>query len=447
MQYIKHFNSYRGLIAGIDTKIPLINGAYTTAINFDNAATTPPFLAVLEEIMNFSPWYASIHRGAGYKSQCSSTLYEEARSIIGNFVGADPNKQEVIFLKNTTEAINKLSNRLVNLYPDAVILSTCMEHHSNDLPWRNKYTVDYINIDKEGKLSLRDLEEKLQHYQGRVKLVAVTGASNVTGYMNPVHKIAAMAHGYGAEILVDGAQLVPHASVDMLSPKNPGHIDYLVFSSHKMYAPFGTGVLIGPKKVFQQGAPDCPGGGTVEFVTHDYVKWLSPPLKEEAGTPNVMGVVATMAAIKVLKEIGMNHIEAYERQLTDYTLTHLERIPNIQLFNYHQDNHPKVSIIPFNIEGMSHDMVASILSHEAGIAVRNGCFCAQPYVQRLLKVPKEEVQRIMEDDTLPHLGVVRISYGLYNTYQEVDALLRILREIAENRSYYKEKYNKILDFG
>lgn len=442
MQHIDQFLQYRRLVAGIDTKVPLNNGRYVTAINFDNAATTPPLLPVLEEIIRFSPWYASVHRGAGYKSRFSSELYEKARNIIADFVGADLNHHTIIFVKNATEAINKLSNRLLSSYKDAVVLSTCMEHHSNDLPWRSNYTVDYINIDNQGRLSIEDLEEKLIQYNRRVKLVAVTGASNVTGYTNPIHQIADLAHRYGAEILVDGAQLVPHAPINMKSPDQPQHIDYLSFSGHKMYAPFGTGVLIGPKKTFEKGSPDYTGGGTVKLVTHQHIHWLDPPLKEEAGTPNVMGVIALTAAIEILKEINMKRIENYERSLTEYTLNRLKHVPHLKLFGNPHDAKDRVSIIPFIIEGMSHDLVANILSEEAGIAVRDGCFCAHPYIQRLLKVSPEEMQKRMENPNLPHPGVVRLSYGYYNTHEEVDTLINILYKISSNRRYFTEKYGE-----
>lgn len=320
-------SNYRHLVVGSDIKIPLHNGQLTTAINFDNAASTPPFVSVVEEIVNFSTMYSSIHRGTGYKSQYSSQLFEEARSIVMEFVKADPLQDTVIFVKNTTEAINKLSYRLWEGNQQSVILSTCMEHHSNDLPWRNKFQVDYVQTDPYGKLSLEDLESKLIKHKGNVRLVTVTGASNVTGYVNPIHKIAELAHRYRAKILVDGAQLVPHNTVNM-KPKNPlYHIDYLAFSAHKMYAPFGIGVLIGPKEAFNQGNSEIVGGGTAETVTHDWVVWEKPPHKEEGGSPNVMGVVALVAAIKTLTAIGMRNIDHYENQLTNYANMRLQSIP------------------------------------------------------------------------------------------------------------------------
>jgi len=429
----------RGLIVGVNTPIPLAKGDYVTAINFDNAATTPPFTAVLQAINNFSPWYSSIHRGTGYKSRYSSEFFDKSREIIADFVKADYNTNTVIYVKNTTEAINKLSNRLFNKFGRKnVVLCSEMEHHSNDLPWRDNYKVDYV--DYTGRLSMKHLEYCLRRHEGKVKLVAVTGASNVTGYINPIHEIAELAHKYKARILVDAAQLAPHAEIDMKPDASPQHIDYLVFSSHKMYAPFGTGVLIGPKEVFDRGDPDYKGGGTIKLVTHSFVRWAPAPDRDEAGTPNVMGVVALVEAIKTLNNIGICNIEKNEKLLTDYTLARLKRIPDIKLYGNIEDSSDRVGIISFNIEGLHHRIVATILSYEYGIAVRSGCFCAQPYVQKILNVSKKEIKRRIKFDDLPHPGMVRISFGLYNTQEEVDVLIKALLHISGNKTYYLDKY-------
>ncbi|MCD3328254.1 aminotransferase class V-fold PLP-dependent enzyme, partial [Clostridium botulinum D/C] len=228
---------YRKLVVAVNTKVPLINGEYGQAINFDNAATTPPFTTVVDEVIKFMYLYSSVHRGFGYKSQFSTKVYENSRNVVAKFVNCDTKYNSIIFVKNTTEAINKLSNMLYSKLKDYVILSTDMEHHSNDLPWR-KYNIDYIGLDKNFRLSLDDLKTKLQNYNGKVKLVTVTGASNVTGFKNSIHEIAKLAHMYGAKILVDGAQLVPHSAVDMKPMDSDEHIDYLAFSAHKLYAPF-----------------------------------------------------------------------------------------------------------------------------------------------------------------------------------------------------------------
>ncbi len=432
--------NYQKLILGINTKIPLLNGYYIQAINFDNAATTPPFIPVIKEIISFLPWYSSIHRGFGYKSQLSSKIYEKTRKVVCNFVNADFNTNTVIFVKNTTEAINKLSNILYEKHSSSVVLSTDMEHHSNDLPWR-KYTIDYITVDDLGKLSLEDLENKLIYYTGNVKLVTITGASNVTGYTPDIHKAAELAHKYGAKIMVDGAQLVPHVPVDMKDNNSPQHLDYLVFSAHKMYAPFGTGVLIGSKEDFNNIPPDYSGGGTIDIVTHDYIKWAQTPLKDEAGSPNVIGVLALAVAIETLTAIGMKNIEKHEKALTKYALDKLRKIPDIEIYCDESSLEERIGVITFNIKDIYHEVLAKILSYEAGIAARNGCFCAHPYIQKLLHMTNEEViQRIETGVRKP--GMVRISFGLYNSIEEIDKLVYFLNKIALNKKYYIDKYEK-----
>ena len=432
---------YRKLVTGVSTRVPLLDGIYGQAINFDNAATTPPFTTVIQEVVKFLSLYSSVHRGFGYKSQFSTKLYEDSRNVILNFVNADPEDNTVIFVKNTTEAINKLSNMLYDKYKDDVILSTDMEHHSNDLPWR-KYNLDYISVDECGRLSLDDLKHKLKNYKGKVKLVTITGASNITGYRNPIHEVAKIAHKYGAKILVDGAQLVPHAKVDMKPSASKEHIDYLVFSGHKMYAPFGIGALIGPKNDFESSPPDYTGGGTVDIVTHDYIKWSESPQKDEAGSPNVVGVIALATAIETLNFLGMDNLEKHENELTQYALKALSEIPDLKIYCKGKNSEHRIGTIAFNINEMNHEIIAKILSYEAGISVRNGCFCAQPYVQKLLRMSKEEVEeRVRSGSHEP--GMVRVSFGIYNTRKEIDILVKTLRKIILNKDFYRDKYNSL----
>ena len=373
MHNIKDSLYLRKLVIGTDTQIPLGNGEYVTAINFDNAATTPPFFSVLRDITNFAPWYSSIHRGSGYKSIRSSKVYEEGREVIKKFVNAD-NRDIVIYTKNTTELINLLSYILFQKDKAQVILATDMEHLANELPWRDKYEVAFAGTDDYGMLLLDDLESKLLKYEGKVKLVTVTGASNVTGHINPIYKIAALAHKYGAKILVDGAQLVPHAAMDMRPYGSPEHIDYLAFSAHKMYAPFGTGVLIGPKETFSGMVPVYQGGGDVRLVSREFIEWSSAPAKDEAGTPNILGVVALLAAINTINAVGMDIIRGYEKQLINYLITGLKKIPGVRLYGHRDKNDERVSIVSFNVEGLYHHLLAEILSQEAGVAVRSGLF-------------------------------------------------------------------------
>lgn len=427
------------LVVGSDSLVRLSNGNSVNYINFDNAATTPPFKSVIDEIASFSCNYSSIHRGTGYKSIISSRLYDEGREIVLDFVGGNRDYHTVIFLKNTTECINKLSYRLQDTLKDKVVLSTYMEHHSNLLPWKYRYNTDYIEVDSSGRLCLEDLEFKLKLYGGKVGLVAVTGASNVTGYINPIYEIAKTCHKYGAKILVDGAQLIPHSPFKMGDINDPEHIDFIAFSGHKMYAPFGTGALVAPKEIFKNGFSEQLGGGIVKYVSMEDVVWLDPPMKEEAGTPNVMGVVALSTSIKMLQDLDMRKIEEYESSLTRYAIDLIQNIPGIILYD-DKNVDEKVSIISFNMEGLHHNELAVILAREGGIAVRNGCFCAQPYVQKLLKISKEEMMRYRSDENLPDPGLVRISFGLYNDYDEIYLLSYLLNEISRNINYYKNKY-------
>ncbi|OAA94643.1 aminotransferase class V-fold PLP-dependent enzyme [Clostridium coskatii] len=435
MSYDKTNHNYRELITGVDTKIPLKNGKLVTAINFDNAATTPPFNYVMEKVVSFSPYYSSIHRGTGFKSTLSSEIYETSRQLICNFVHCDSEKNTVIYVKNTTEAINKLSYIFNYLYKDAVILATRMEHHSNDLPWRNKFKVDYLEVDETGKLIISDLRRKLEKHDGKVKLVCVTGASNVTGYKNPIYKIAKIAHNYGSEILVDGAQLVPHYPIYMKQHYEDESIDYLAFSAHKMYAPFGIGVLIGPKETFCSVSPEYIGGGTIKLVTDNSVIWNDPPEKNEAGTPNVLGVIALTAAIEMLNKLEIKNIDSNEMKIYNYALNKITSLPNITLYCDPNPNCDKVAILPFNIKGLYHGITAKLLSDLSGISVRSGCFCAQPYVQRLLRLSRKDITYLKHNyNDISHPGLVRLSFGLYNTYSEVDILIDTLKEIIRNKT-------------
>lgn len=433
MYYNQPKYNYKNLVVGANSRIINKNGRFVKAINFDNAATTPPFYSVMQQIINFSEYYSSIHRGTGFKSEFSSKIYEDSRKTICDFVHCDYEENTVIYVKNTTEAINKLSYLLYNENKDLVVLSTRMEHHSNDLPWRNKFNTDYIEVDELGKLKLEDLEDKLKKYMNKDKLVCVTGASNVTGYKNPIYKIAKLCHLYNAKILVDGAQLVPHCPIYMNSISSDDHIDYLVFSAHKMYAPFGIGVLIGPKETFIAADPEYRGGGTIKLVTDDSVVWADPPDKNEAGSPNVMGVVALLAAIRTLNSIGMENIDKYEMSIYRHALKRLKSIPNITIGCDTNPNCSKVAIIPFNIDGIFHETTAKLLSSISQISVRSGCFCAQPYVQRLLKISKSKINYYKNHPDCKRPGFVRLSFALYNTYSEIDVLADTLNYITKTR--------------
>lgn len=404
-------------------------------INLDNAASTPPFLAVLAAVNDFMPLYASVHRGTGFKSRLSTHLYEEARQIVGAFVGADPAQHEVIFGKNTTEALNKLSYRL-RLYKRDVVLISHLEHHSNDLPWRYQATVRRIGVDAGGRIDKNSFRDLLDKYKGRVKIVSISGASNVTGHLPDIYWFAQQAHQAGARIVIDAAQLAAHRPIRMGRLDDPKHLDYVAISGHKMYAPFGSGALIGRRDTFMKGEPEYRGGGTVELVSTKQVDWALPPDSEEAGSPNVVGAIAMARAVRVLQRIGIDTIARHESSLTNYALRKIQAIPGITLYGEteHALAAPRSGVIPFAVDGVPHHLVAAILGYEWNIGVRSGCFCAQPYVLKLLGIGPE-AQRRMRHDVLHHRrdrlpGLVRISFGIYNTIHDIDILAEALQSIV-----------------
>ncbi len=432
-------NEYRKMVVGTDTLVPLDNGTYTTAVNFDNAATTPAFHSVVKEVTDFLPWYSSIHRGRGYKSVISTDTYEAGRDIISKFVGADK-AAAIIYTKSTTEAINLLACSMKNNNDGRdVIITTWMEHAANDLPWRDAFRVEYVETDAFGRLDLNDYEARLKKHRGHIRLVTITGAANVTGYLNDIYSLAVLAHKYDTQIHIDGAQLVPHVPVDMKSAGNPGHIDFLSFSAHKLYAPFGSGVLIGPKAAFEEGAPYCKGGSAIKLVTHERIWWEEPPARAEAGSPNLMGIVAMLAAIKTLNRIGMQNAYEHEKKLLDYAYGKMCVIPDIHLYS-RPDKQESIGVIPFTIEGVHHSLVSAILSYEAGIAVRNGFFCAHPYCQRLLGYTPEQIEALADSHGL-FPGLVRMSFGLYNTFFEIDKFIEAIKYIISNKKFFVHKYS------
>ncbi len=425
----------RARIVGIDQQVPVLDGSLRPYVNFDNAASTPALRDVLDTVNDFLAWYSSVHRGTGFKSRVATRAYDDAREIVADFVGADPREHTVIFGKNTTEAINKLSYRFP-LQPDDVVLVSLLDHHSNDLPWRARAHVEHIGADSLGRLDEDDFDRLLSRHAGRVKLVAVTGAANVTGHVPPIHRLAEKAHAAGAQIMVDCAQLAPHRAVEMRPLADPAHLDYVAISAHKMYAPFGTGALIGRRDTFTRGEPEYRGGGTIDYVTVKEVAWAGTPDRDEAGSPNVVGAVALAAAVKALRAIGMEAIARHEAELTAYTLERLARVPGVRIFG---DPDPaaadaRLGVIPFNLSDMSHFKLAAILGTEYGIGVRNGCFCAHPYLIHLLGIDEAESravrQRILTHQRGEMPGMVRVSFGMYNTPEEVDWLIEALATIA-----------------
>ncbi len=267
-------------------------------------------------------------------------------------------------------------------------------------------------------------------------MLVVSGASNVTGVTPPIHDLARRVHAAGGRILVDAAQLAPHRPIDMRPHGDAGHLDFVALSAHKLYAPFGSGAIVGSRDGFGP-TPDHCGGGTVDAVTLDDVAWADLPHREEAGTPNLLGAVAFAAAASRLSEIGWARIIGHERRLMSRVLTGLAAIPGVRVHGP-RDAEATIGVVPFTVDGVDHGLVAAILGYEHGIAVRSGCFCAHPYVAHLLALDAGEAARwaarAAAGDKRGSPGLVRVSFGFYNDDDDVDRLLDALRQIVRGET-------------
>ena len=423
-----NIDEIRKLFIGLDNKIVINGKKQVIPINFDNAATTPVLKKVMRAVLKASENYGSIARGDGQKSQYSSDLYEECRRYVIKYFNAPLNKYTAIFVSNTTEGINKLSNILIKNKNDIVITSR-MEHHSNDLPWRGKCDLKYVEVDEKGRIIMEELEEMFSIYQDRIKYVTITGASNVTGYITDIRMVAKLAHKYGAKLIVDGAQLVPHRAINICGKEDDDYIDFLIFSAHKVYAPFGSGAIIGLRGELEKYPPDTKGGGTVERVLDDEIIWLSTPEKNEAGSPNFFGAVALMQALKEMNKIGLELIESNEKKLLKMLIDGMKNFERVILYGDNENIEDRLGIMVFNIDRLCYEMVGEYLASIRGIAVRQGGFCAHPYTRRLLGIKNDEIEEYIKKNGMP--GMVRVSLGAYNSEKEVNIFLETIEYICK----------------
>lgn len=410
----------RKLFVGLDKKVNINGKGRIVPINFDNAATTPPFKRVVKRVLETTEYYGSIARGDGQKSQYCSDLYEECRRYILKYFNAPEEIYTAIFVGNTTDGLNKLSNILINNKED-IVITTRMEHHSNDLPWRNKCDLKYVEVNEDGRININEIEELIERYKEKVKYITITGASNVTGYINDIRKISGLIHKYGGKIIVDGAQLVPHKKICMYKKDSLENIDFLVFSGHKIYAPFGSGGIIGLREDFNNNLPDTKGGGTVEYVIDNNQLWLNTPEKNEAGTPNLFGAVAIMEAMKEIENIGFERIEKNEKELLQYLINGLKELNRVKLYADNDCIDDRLGILVFTIDGMKYYEVGEKLSEIKAIGVRQGGFCSHPYTRRVLGIPNNQLQEYINKNGIP--GLVRVSLGIYNSKKEANIFL------------------------
>lgn len=379
-------------------------------VYFDNGATTQKPLCVLdamqEEYLNVN---ANVHRGVHWMSQQATDLHEAARETVRKFINAR-STTEIVFTRGTTESLNLVASSFVEgcmKEGDEVIVST-MEHHSNIVPWqlqeqRKGIVLKVIPMTDEGELLLEEYEKL---FTDRTKLVSVTQVSNVLGTINPVKEMIRIAHEHGVPVVVDGAQSVPHFAVDVQDLD----CDFLAFSGHKVYGPTGVGVLYGKEEWLDRLPPYQGGGEMIERVSFEKTTFERPPLKFEAGTPDYIATHGLATALDYVTSLGMDNILAHEQDLTRYALQQLREIEGMHIYGHRNDSGD--AVISFNV-GDIHHMDLGTLLDQLGIAVRTGHHCAQPLMDRL-----------------GILGTVRASFGLYNTREEVDALVAGIKRIA-----------------
>jgi len=405
-------------VVGGTTTVPLVDGSQRVYANLDYAASAPALQAVADRVAEVLPLYASVHRGAGYLSQVSTALYESARQTIARFVDARPDDVAVV-TRNTTDSLNLLAG-VVPAGGRVLVLD--LEHHANLLPWLRGseprgHRTTILPIAETVAATLESLRTELAAHP--YALVTVSGASNVTGEALPVEQVVELAHAAGARVAVDGAQLVPHRGFSLAR----SGADYVAFSGHKTYAPFGAGALVGRRDWLDTGTPYLAGGGAVRDVRTDRTIWQPAPARHEAGSPNVVGAIALAEACDALAALPAGALQEHESALRARLVTGLESVPGVQVARIWADSDEPVGVVTFTVADHDAGLVAAYLAAEHGIGVRDGRFCAHPLLARLGA----------------STGAIRASVGVGTTSEAVDRLIGALRTYVTDgaRSSYE----------
>jgi len=440
---------------GLDTQYKTVRGDLTRRIYLDSTASSLMLRPTARITADFLKHYSNTHSKLHHSAHISTAAYQWAHDRILAFLGADPELYTCFFTgSGTTSGINRMARVFRDLNPDRdTAIISIMEHHSNDLPHR-KHMQQVIHVPVEGLhankmcISMPKLEAALQAGAGRINYVSITAVSNVTGIINPIHEIARLAHHYGALIMIDGAQSTAHLPTQIFDPADPeGSIDALVFSGHKTYTPGSPGVVIARKEHLRGIEPEEVGGGMVERVLEDrYLVMESFPEREEAGTPNIPGAIALATTIDILDRIGMQNLLEEEDKLFARTIRGMDAIPGLIVYGGTDlAACPRTASISFNIRGVDHGLTAAILNDYFNIAVRNQCFCAHPYVKEMMADDLEKAfGKIdfgnMSDEFMRKAGMVRASFGLYSSLEDVDMLLGALREMVDHLNDFVQHY-------
>ncbi|MCX4449577.1 aminotransferase class V-fold PLP-dependent enzyme [Streptomyces sp. NPDC087866] len=424
-------------VLGEDVLVPLVTGGEVGYAALDYAASAPALKRVWDDVAAYAPYYGSVHRGAGYLSQLSTDLFESSRATVAEFLGCRPEDQ-VVFTRSTTDSLNLLAAALP---ADCQVFVFETEHHASLLPWRDA-RVTYLNAPRTPAQAVATLERALADREPYgPALVCVTGASNVTGELWPVRELAAAAHAHGARIVLDAAQLAPHHPVDIAELD----VDWVAFSGHKLYAPFGSGVLAGRADWLRDAEPYLAGGGASRKVARRTdggvdVEWHTTAARHEAGSPNVIGVYSIASACKALTEAGFDRLVAREQHLVGEVLAGLAEVPEVKVLSLFGDDAPRVGVISFVVEGWNSSHFAAALSAEYGIGVRDGLFCAHPLVRTLLGSDPGEAGECGAPEAEPgerSLNAIRVSFGAGTPDEHVERFLRAVRELVNDGARWK----------
>jgi selenocysteine lyase/cysteine desulfurase len=410
-------------LVGADLAVPLVFGGAIQYANFDYAASTPSLVAVRDAVDAALPWYASVHRGAGYASQVTTRLYERCRASVRRFLGARRD-DAVLFTRNTTDALNLLAHALP-AGTTVVVFET--EHHASLLPW-GEHRVLRLPAPATPAEATAAVSDALRNCPPGPRLVCVTGASNVTGELWPVTDLAQVTHAHGGRIVLDAAQLAPHAPLDVTTLD----VDYVAFSGHKLYAPYGAGVLVGRADWLAAADPYLRGGGATREVRADAVVWADLPERQEAGTPNVLGAVALAAACDALGTADRWRLAADEAALLARLRRGLAGIPGVHELALFGPDHPRVGIVASTVDGWDSGELAAALSAEYGIGVRDGLFCAHPFVRHLTGGGGGCAGEPAGRGT-----AVRASLGLGSTVEQVDRLVEAVRALVRGGARWR----------
>ncbi|MFH9689122.1 aminotransferase class V-fold PLP-dependent enzyme [Streptomyces sp. NPDC017413] len=417
-------------VLGQNVTVPLVTGGEVTYAALDYAASAPALQRVWDDVAAYAPYYGSVHRGAGYLSQLSTDLFENSRRTVAEFLGCRADDQ-VVFTRSTTDSLNLLAAAIP---ADCQVFVYETEHHASLLPWRDAQ-VTYLNAPRTPAQAVETLERALADRDPYgPALVCVTGASNVTGELWPVRELAAAAHAHGARIVLDAAQLAPHHPVDIAELD----VDWVAFSGHKLYAPFGSGVLAGRADWLQVAEPYLAGGGASRKVARRAdggvdVDWHTTAARHEAGSPNVIGVYSIASACRALTEAGFEGLVAREQALVGRVREGLAEVPEVRVLSLFGDDAPRVGVISFVVRGWNSSHFAAALSAEYGIGVRDGLFCAHPLVRTLLGSDPQDPGECGAPEAEPgerSLNAIRVSFGAGTPDEHIDRFLRAVSELV-----------------